>query len=299
MARKTAGAGALGFVLAGMAGAVTTPGAAQQAPPPPDRECACEDGPRWEGPGVRVLSLGAPRARMGVGLRADADGRGAEITTVAEGSPAEEAGLREGDVILSINGSPLDEPREGRRGWRVRGEGSVPVQRLMELARDWDPGDRVEVGFLRDGDERSATVVVEENDDALISQRMLPLMDRARDLGQGLRSFSFEDEPRMRVFGGGPGAFWFGGAAGLELHALTPELGRYFGTEEGVLVLDVEDDSSLGLRAGDVILAIGARAVDEPRDVLRVLGSYEDDEPVELEIVRDGERTTVEGRTGR
>ena len=82
---------------------------------------------------------------------------------------------------------------------------------------------------------------------------------------------------------------------GLELQALNEGLAPYFETERGVLVTRVAEGSTLGLRAGDVILSIGDRAVEEPDEVRRILGSYELDEPVDLRVVRHGEETSIRG----
>ena len=40
----------------------------------------------------------------------------------------------------------------------------------------------------------------------------------------------------------------------LELAPLNRDLGRYFGTSEGILVINVPEESRLGLKAGDVVL---------------------------------------------
>ena len=90
-----------------------------------------------------------------------------------------------------------------------------------------------------------------------------------------------------------------GGASfGLRLAKMNPELGRYFSSDRGVLVLDVEEDSSLGLVPGDVILAIGDREVEDEGDVGRILGSYEDEEAVMFTLVRQGSQIRVEGSVG-
>ncbi|MEZ4414508.1 MAG: PDZ domain-containing protein [Gemmatimonadota bacterium] len=267
---------------------------------PPERECVCSGEFNWRAaPGVQVRTFGMARARMGVSLTLDADERGARITGVTEGSPADAAGLREGDVIVAINGQDLDQPLEGRRSRGFRqGDEESPLDRLMALARTWDPGDRVEVTYLRDGDERTVTVEVEEAS-GVWTEPLLALGD-ARELGNRVRELNLGGAGnRVRLFTPEMG---FGGpnwGLGLELRELDADLGRYFGAEAGVLVLAVDEDSDLGLRAGDVILAIGGRTVDEPRDVWRVLGSYDDDEPIEFEVLRDRSRTRVEGHRSR
>jgi S1-C subfamily serine protease len=82
---------------------------------------------------------------------------------------------------------------------------------------------------------------------------------------------------------------------GLELTELNPGLAEYFSSDEGLLVLDVDEDSTLGLMPGDVILAIDGRDVEDQGDVRRILGSYKDEETVSFTVVRKGQEIMVEG----
>jgi S1-C subfamily serine protease len=81
----------------------------------------------------------------------------------------------------------------------------------------------------------------------------------------------------------------------MELVALNPELGEYFGTSEGLLVIRTPRDGALNLRAGDVILRIGGRTPTSQASAVRMLRSYEEGETVEIEIMRQKRRTTVSG----
>jgi S1-C subfamily serine protease len=82
---------------------------------------------------------------------------------------------------------------------------------------------------------------------------------------------------------------------GLQLQDLSAQLAEYFGVDRGVLVVQVAENATLGLRAGDVIRAIGGRDVEDVADVRRILSSYEGDENVEVTIVRRGETMAVRG----
>jgi len=97
------------------------------------------------------------------------------------------------------------------------------------------------------------------------------------------------DAPFVYNFMGGMARF------GLELTELNPGLAEYFSSDEGLLVLDVDEDSTLGLLPGDVILAIDGREVEAQRDFHRILGSYEAEETVSFSLVRKGQELTVEG----
>ena len=81
----------------------------------------------------------------------------------------------------------------------------------------------------------------------------------------------------------------------MEFRELNPRLGEYFEAESGVLVIDVDDDSALGLMPGDVVIAVGSREVDDVGRMKRLTNSYDDDEPIRLTIIRKGAEQVIEG----
>jgi S1-C subfamily serine protease len=81
-----------------------------------------------------------------------------------------------------------------------------------------------------------------------------------------------------------------------EFASLTPGLGRYFGAEQGVLVVRAPADASLGLQDGDVIVTIGGREPENGRHAMRILRSYQPGEAVELKILRDRRAQTLNAK---
>jgi len=177
------------------------------------------------------------------------------------------------------------------------------------------------VSVYPEGEEGSRAIWFGRGDGDGIGVGMLPQWEGLRgeldelhielddmDLGEG-KSWTLRTRPNARFFGPennmvfrGDNDFSFGfmsGTHGLELRELHPDLGAYFSTDRGVLVIEVDEDSALGLKAGDVILSIGDREVEDTRDVFRILGSYEDREAITFTIMRHGQERQVEGTTGR
>ena len=83
-------------------------------------------------------------------------------------------------------------------------------------------------------------------------------------------------------------------ARGLEFATVNEELGAYFKTERGVLVLRAAADNAYGLHAGDVILAVGGEEVDTPSELLRALRRAEPGQDVQLEIKRERRTRTLD-----
>lgn len=72
----------------------------------------------------------------------------------------------------------------------------------------------------------------------------------------------------------------------MELTTLTPQLGRYFGTDQGVLVVRAPAHGVLKLQDGDVILSIGGRVPQSSSQAIRILTSYDPGQKIRLLILR-------------
>ena len=80
----------------------------------------------------------------------------------------------------------------------------------------------------------------------------------------------------------------------MELATLTPQLGRYFGTEKGVLVVRAPKDDSFKLEDGDVILAIDGREPTSGSHATRILSSYQPGEKISIKLMRQHKAVNLE-----
>lgn len=212
---------------------------------------------------TRELGVMGRRAVLGIGIEDEQDG--VRVVGVTPGGGADEAGIETGDVITAMDGAAL-----------VSGEGSSASEVLIAQMGNVDPGDTVVLTVVRDGESREVEI-----------EAQAPRAPRFALARPGSGS---GDAPHA-------GGFFFnrpvGRWADMELVELTPDLGTYFGTETGLLVVRAPRDATLGLQDGDVILEISGRAPMNVGHALRILRSFEPGEVLELTIMREQRRQTL------
>ena len=283
---------ALAFLAAVAVAAGAGPAAAQM-PPRRDNDSAIvrsHDFGYFYGPDqVQVQSFQRGHLGILVDLTPDParDSIGARVAGVTPGGPADKAGVQIGDLVVRINGQALASGA-ARGGDDEGGDMSGPGTRLIKLASRLDPGDTVHLDLRRNGRPVSATLVAQESEANEIVRRF--------DFGvpHGGREFDFEAP-------GGPGDFMLsaGPLASMELVQVNPGLAEYFGTADGLLVVSVGSDSTLGLRDGDVVLSIGGRKPGSPVHAMRILATYDPDESVTFDVMRMKHRISVTGKMPR
>ena len=96
--------------------------------------------------GVQLANQFTPDIAESLGLD---NARGALVSQVVEGSPADKAGIKAGDVITSINGRNVANASELRN--------TIGLLRI---------GEKVEIGLIREGKPRRVTAVIGERDGA-------------------------------------------------------------------------------------------------------------------------------------
>ncbi|HEY7194975.1 MAG TPA: PDZ domain-containing protein [Gemmatimonadales bacterium] len=262
------------FTVAALAACLIIPGAAlpQGTPRRPGTRVRVQTGPG------DVVAYSDNRGRIGVVVdtRANATGDkiGARIEGITPGGPAADAGIKVGDVITSFNGTALGGVAA------ENDEDSGPGMKLIELAHELDPGDTVKIEYRRGNETRKATLVAE--DLGFSGTVVMPRMNM-----EGM--FPRIEGPEGRAFTFAFGSPW----GGIEMVKLNPDLGDYFGTREGVLVVRAPEDSTLALKGGDVILSIGGRKPASPEQAMRILRSYDSGESVTMDVLRKQKHVNV------
>jgi len=188
-------------------------------------------------------------------LRTFGADHGIVIDTVQADSPADRAGLKRGDVILSVNGQAV---RSG--------------DELVAVVSDTDIGKKLHVEYLREGKRSTADVEV---------------ADRNQIIGENRASQEREGKPEASPEGGG--------VLGLAVKNLTPDQAQelsgqlHLEATQGVLVTDVQVSgfaSDLGVERGDVILSINRHNVASVDEYNKLQGQLKSGADVVLLVAR-------------
>lgn len=210
------------------------------------------------------------RAVLGIQLNADneASKDGARIEDVSPGGPAEEAGVRAGDVIVMVDGKDVRKqtPREVLQQLRVV-KAAKPVK--LRVLRD---------GKTMDFDVTPRVIAMAS---AVPPVPPMPAVPPVVVAGPNVEFKQF-----------GPYGFSYymgarGELSGLEVTPVTPQLGRYFGTDKGMLVLRAPKGELFKLQEGDVIVSIDGREPSSGSHISRILSSYQPGEKLTVRILRD------------
>lgn len=174
---------------------------------------------------------------------------GAEVTMVDQDAPAGKAGLKEHDVILSLNGAAVESAAQLRR-----------------MIRETPAGRVVNLGISRDGQPQSIKVQLANREKNKALHNMpdfkfeMPAMPALADFDMPVSVVIAHSSLR----------------SGLMVENITPQLGDFFGVKggSGVLVRTVEKGSrseKAGFHAGDVIVRVNKESVHDTSDFTRAL----------------------------
>jgi serine protease Do len=179
--------------------------------------------------------------------------KGVEVTMVDQDAPAGKAGIKEHDVILTMNGSAVESAAQLRR-----------------MIHETPAGRVVTFGLSRDG--QPVTVKVQLGDRHNEFSFVAP---KAKDFHIEIPEMHMPeiDMPAFNMVVVSSSA-----RSGLTVENLTPQLGEFFGVKSGngVLVRAVEKGSradKAGFHAGDVIVKVNDQPVHDTSDFTHAVRS--------------------------
>ena len=182
--------------------------------------------------------------------------KGVEVTMVDQDAPAGKAGIKEHDVILSMNGTAIESGAQLRRMIH-----EMPAGRVVKFGLSRD-GQSLEVK-VQLGDKRKEFSLVTPNVNMKDFHVDIPEIHVMPDI----------DIPAMNMV-----VVTSSARSGLMVENITPQLGEFFGVKNGngVLVRSVEKGSraeKAGFRAGDVIVKVNDQPVHDTSDFTHAVKS--------------------------
>ena len=260
----------------------------------------------------------SPELREGMNY----NGSGALVTRVVPDSPADQAGVERGDVIVRVGGQDVGSPGD-----------------LVEAVGSASEDASIDIMVVRDGAKKSLRAKLAarpeggDSDDDTPAPRM-PGMNRMNGMQgmhgmkgmKGMRHFEIQTPdapgaPRVFMDHDGDGdndgdddngmlsrlpemlgnGMMDRARLGVRIESLNPDLATYFGSRDarGALVLDVVDGSPAqmaGIRAGDVIQRVDSKTVERAGDLTEAVRSS--DKSVSISLLRHGARQTVNAELG-
>jgi serine protease Do len=183
--------------------------------------------------GVNVQNL-TPALAKEFGVK---DSQGALVAGITLGSPAEKAGIKEGDVVLEFNGKPVKDSRH------------LKLQ-VAQIA----PGTAVPVKVLRDGKTRSLSVTVNELPGARLAARNAPDgLGQSTDALAGVAVDDLDAASKAQLKAPA-------GLNGAIVTRVEPNTPAY----------------DAGLREGDVIMEINRKAVRNAEEAVQLTANAKD-----------------------
>ena len=207
--------------------------------------------------GIGVADITAARAKA-LNLKEE---RGAEVTNVAKDSPADKAGIKQGDVVLEYDGAAV----EG-------------IEQITRLVRETPIGRQVKISVWRNGAAQTLTATIEARKGTLIPSDRFPMATPFLNLPQ-------IELPRFQMT-------WQNPVLGIEGESLRSQeqLADFFGVKDGVLVKLVRKNSAAekaGIKAGDVVVKVEDSTVATSQEITRALRALGSKKTFTVTVVRN------------
>jgi serine protease Do len=195
-----------------------------------------------------------------LGVMTEKNDQGAKITEVTNGSSAEKAGLKEGDIITKIGDDKVTGPDD-----------------LYKAVGKHKPEEKVTVTYLRSGKQSTANVTLGKSEQVKVYSWNTPGGDEVYKGYGRPYNFSFS---------------WDGDKPRLGISAQDTEDGN------GVKILDIDDDDSpaakAGLKEGDVITQVNGKAITSTEDLKQSMQDLKKGDTVKITYKRNNQTQTVD-----
>ena len=212
--------------------------------------------------GVYMQDL-TSQVKKGLDLKVE---KGVLVSGVEDDSPADKAGIEDGDVITRFNGKTV-----------------ASADELRDAVRAITPGKNARIDVVHEGTSKSLTLTVGERPEEQ-TMHWESNGDGDNDAPMAMaRAFTMMGGPRL----------------GVEARPLEDDgLASYFGAKkgDGLLVLSVDDESvagKAGVKPGDIISKVGTDKIEDTQDVRHALKGYDKGDTFDITVLRHGKSQSL------
>ncbi len=190
------------------------------------------------------------------------DANGVLVTELVKGGAAERAGLKPGDVILTVDGRQVNAPNE-----------------LQSYVAQHHPGDMVTLKVFRDGKtfEAKVSLMARAEDKLAANESQAPEQNENEGKDNALKPTEFN-------------------AVGMTVRSLSSEEKKEFDLDRGVIVAEVKpygEAFNRFIRKNDVIVEADRKDIGSPAELKRVFDSHKPGESVLMRLKRDNSKQTA------
>lgn len=203
------------------------------------------------------------KAFLGVMTESTENNDGVIITEVIENTAAAEAGLKEGDIILSVNGKTVES-----------------TNNLIEILSRFAPGEKVDITYLRENKTETLSATLKENEES----------KNWEEYEQNWENWSKEYEQNWKDWEADSSKFAFKekGFLGVIIDDMdnTP----------GVAISEIVENSAAaeaGLKAGDIINSIDGKEMKNYDEVVSAISSKMPGDIININYTREGKTYDV------
>lgn len=243
---------------------------------------------------------------LGISVNPSRRGQGATVTNVYPGGPADRAGIRQGDQILSIDGRQVHSQEQ-----------------IQEELSQFRPGEQIAIDIGHDGQRERLNAMLTSRDQIVRAgpspeeygeqgefgdeyqnqnRRGGQEFSRNEQWQQGNQSWRGEQFGNRNRRGDQQGYEgqqpWMGAEQGGHQPAIGVAIASQPG-RQGVLIAEVYQNSPAdraGIRSGDEIVALNGRQIRSAEELARDIERHQPHRPVELVVERNGRQRTLNVR---
>lgn len=222
--------------------------------------------------GYTFFNVDSNRAMLGVSTERTEEG--AVVRNITKGSGAEKAGIKEGDVIVTIDDKKIEDPDD-----------------LSTIVKKHKPGEKLNITYLRDKKQMKTTAELGKWNGyrALTTEGFKMDME---DLGAIMPNIKTVPSPRVPMAQG----FYRSSGPRLGLSVQDTDDGK------GVKVLEVDEESNAekaGIKENDILTEIDGKAVNSADEVAKIIRESKDKQTVKMKLKRGSKTETLEVKIPR